>query len=99
MIRGPLGEFSATVIDVSPLGIDLNSPRHLKEKERIGLTLRCDAVRGPAVPLSGDVRTCREEPGPSYYIHVDFDPSGNTEKALQTFLWGLEEARRKLRKR
>ena len=98
-VRGPLGEFPASVIDLSPLGIELNSPRHLKENERVGLSLRCDAVRGPAVPLSGDVRVCREEPGPAYYVRIDFDPSGNSEKALQTFLWGLEEARRKQRKR
>lgn len=99
MVRGPLGEFPASVIDVSPLGIELNSTRHLKESERVGLTLRCDAVRGPGVSISGDVRVCREEPGPSYYVRIDFEVAGESEKKLQTFLWGLEEARRKQRRR
>jgi hypothetical protein len=98
-VRGPLGEFPASVIDVSPLGIELQSTRRLAENERVGLTLRCDAVRGPGVSLSGDVRVCREEPGPSFYVRVDFELSGESEKKLQTFLWGLEEARRKKRSR
>lgn len=98
-IRGPLGEFPAAVVDISPLGIDLTSPRHLALNERIGLTLRCDAVRGPGVSISGDVRTCREEPGPAFFIRVEFDHSGDSEKRLQTFLWGLEEAGRKRRHR
>ena len=98
-IRGPAGEFPASVVDVSPLGIDLTSERRLALNERIGLMLRCDAVRGPGVSISGDVRTCREEPGPVYFVRVDFEHTGDSEKRLQTFLWGLEEAGRKRRHR
>jgi hypothetical protein len=98
-VRGPIGEFPATVVDVSPLSIDLKSSRRLTVNDRVGLTLRCDAVRGPGVSLSGDVRGCREEPGPAYFVRVEFEHAGDSEKKLQTFLWDMEEAGRKARRR
>ncbi|HZN62740.1 MAG TPA: PilZ domain-containing protein [Planctomycetota bacterium] len=98
-LRGPLGEVSASVIDVNPFGAELHSKTRLAPNERVGLTLRCPAVRGPALAISGEIRTCREEPGPMYFLQVDFTHTGDSEKRLQTFLWGLEEARRKNRHR
>jgi hypothetical protein len=99
LVRGPTVEFPANVVDVSPLGIELTSKRRLMENDRIGLTLKCDAVRGPGVSVHGDVRTVREEPGPSFFVRVEFEHTGDSEKKLQTFLWGLEEAGRKARRR
>lgn len=98
-IRAPFGEFTAPVVDCSPLGIELLSPRRLTVDERIGLTLKCDAVRGPGLSISADVRTCREEPGPKFFIRLEFNHAGDTEKKLQTFLWDVEEAGRKRRHR
>lgn len=98
-IRGALGEFMATVLDLSPLGIELLSSRPISLNERIGMTLRCDAIRGPGLSISGDVQVCREESGSTHYVKVTFDHVGDSEKRLQTFLWDLEEAGRKRRKR
>jgi hypothetical protein len=99
VIRGPLGEFPASAVDVNPLGMEIQSPRRLTVNERIGLTLKCDAVRGPGVQVSADVRACREDPGPSYNVKVDFQHAGDTEKRLQKFLWDLDDAGRKKRQR
>jgi hypothetical protein len=98
-IRGPLGEFPATVVDCNPLSIDLISSRHLKEAERIGMTLKCTEVRGPGISLSGTVQTCREEGPGRYFVRTVFEHAGDTEKRLQTFLWDVEEAGRKRRHR
>lgn len=99
LIRGPLGEFPASAIDINPLSMEIQSPRRVTVNERIGLTLKCDAVRGPGVQVSADVRACREDPGPSYNVRVDFQHSGDSEKRLQKFLWDLDDAGRKKRQR
>ena len=98
-LRGPLGEFPASVFDVNPFGAEFHSKNRFAPNERIGVTLRCTAVRGPALAISGEIRTCREEPGAGYFLQVDFIHAGDSEKKLQAFLWGLEEARRKNRHR
>jgi hypothetical protein len=99
LVRSSVAEFSTPVIDCSPLGIELLSPRRLADSERVGLTLKCAAVRGPGVSIHGDVQTCREEAAGQYFVRIVFDPSGEAEKSLQNFLWEVEEAGRKRRRR
>ncbi len=99
LIRGPLYEVEAKVLDMSPLGLDVFSTRRIPPDERVGLTIKSPAVRGPGIVVSGDVRTVREQqPGPSYFAHIDFYHSGDSEKKVQTFLWGLEETRMRKRR-
>lgn len=99
MVRSSVAEFGTVVLDCSPLGIELLSPRRLADNERIGLTVKCTAVRGPGVSIHGDVQACREDTAGQYFIRVVFDPSGEAEKSLQNFLWEVEEAGRKRRHR
>jgi len=99
LVRASLGEFSAVVLDCSPLGIELLSPRRLADNERVGMTLKCAAVLGPGVSIHGDVQTCREDAASQYFIRIVFEPSGDAEKRLQSFLWEMEEAGRKRRHR
>jgi hypothetical protein len=98
LIRGPLYEVSARVLDLSATSLDVLSNRHVPQDERVGLTLKSAAIRGPGIVVSGDVRTVREEPGGAFFVRIDFSHTGDSEKRLQTLLWGLEEARQTKRR-
>ena len=99
LIRAALGEFPATVLDLTTLGVEVLSPRRLPVNERVGLTLRSAAAPGPGVSISGDVRVCREESGASYHVSISLIHTPVSEKHVQAFLWKLEEGRGKDRGR
>jgi len=98
LIRGPLYEVTAKVLDMSATGLDAHSTRRVPPDERVGLTLTSAAVRGPGIVVSGDVRTVREQPGAGFFVRIDFAHTGDSEKKVQSFLWGLEEARQTKRR-
>jgi hypothetical protein len=98
LIRGPLYEVSAKVLDMSATSLDVLSTRHVPQDERVGLTLKSVAIRGPGIVVSGDVRTVREETGGAFFVRIDFAHTGDSEKKVQTLLWGLEEARQTKRR-
>jgi hypothetical protein len=98
LIRGPLYEVSAKVLDMSATSLDVLSTRRVPQDERVGLTLKSVAIRGPGIVVSGDVRTVREETGGAFFVRIDFAHTGDSEKKVQTLLWGLEEARQTKRR-
>ncbi|HTF56714.1 MAG TPA: PilZ domain-containing protein [Planctomycetota bacterium] len=98
-IRGSLNEVAATVMDLTATGMDVFSTGRLPPNERVGMTIRCSAVSGPGVAVSGEVQRIRDKPSGGYFIHIEFVHSGDSERWIQSFLWSLEEVRQKKRGR
>ena len=91
MVRGPVTEAPATLVDLTPLSIEVQSKFRLPLNERVGVTISTKPIRITGVSISGEVRRLREEPGGGYYVRIDFSHSGDSEKRLQSFLWEMEQ--------
>ncbi|HKS15914.1 MAG TPA: PilZ domain-containing protein, partial [Planctomycetota bacterium] len=97
-IRGSLNEVTGNVLNLSALGLDVLSPKRFPDSERVGLTIRSLSVRGPGCSVPGNIGIQREQPEGGFFIRIDFVHSAESQKNLQTFLWGVEEVRQTKRR-
>jgi hypothetical protein len=92
MIRGPVIEAPATLVDLTALSIEVLTKFRLPPNERVGVTVSTQPIRITGVSISGEVRRIREEPGGGYRARIDFSHSGDSEKRLRSFLWDMNQA-------
>jgi len=91
MIRGPVTEAPATIVDLTALSLEVQTKFRLPPNERVGVTISTKPIRITGVSVSGEVRRIREEPGGGYFVRIDFAHSGDSEKRLRSFLWEMDQ--------